>query len=92
MKKINLAKELKVRLVNFLDEQIKQGRLDIGEYLFPEDLLTDDDNYSDWLDSNWSIIKDLDMLIVRDFMTWSYLLDTESQASFELEYYFNESV
>jgi len=90
--KINLAQQIKKRLVNFLDKQKEEGRLDLGQYLFPEDLLTDDDGYSDWLDLNWSIIKECDMLVVRDFLTWSYLLDTESAIPTKVEYFFDESI
>ena len=92
MKRINLAKELKVRLVEFLDDQIERGRMDIGQHSSVEDLLMDSDGYADWLNNHWWIVKEYNMLYVRDFMTWSYLLDTESQTSFELEYYFDESI
>lgn len=90
MKKINLAKELKARLVSFINEN--RNSLYVPNGLTVEELLSDDDNFSDWLNYHWSIIKDYDMLVVRDFMTWSYMMDTESQTSFELEYYFNESI
>ena len=92
MRKINLAKELKVRLVEFLEDQIERGRMDIGEYFCVEDLLMDDDGYSDWLNKHWWIVKEYNMLYVRDFLTWSYLMDTESSTSEKLEYYFNESI
>lgn len=91
MKKINLATALKARLIEFLEDQIERGRMDIGEYMFVEDLLMNDDGYADWLNIHWNTIKTADMLIVRDFMTWSYLLDTESNSSEKLEYYFAES-
>lgn len=92
MRKINLATELKKRLVNFLEQQKENGSISIGDYLFPEDLLVDNDSYADWLQENWNNIKELDPLVVRDFMTWSYLMDTEANASFKLEYFFNENI
>jgi len=92
MRKVNLAKEMKVRLVNFLEDQVERGRIGIGEFLFVEDLLTDNDSYADWLEENWNTIKEYSPLVVRDFMTWSYLMDTEASASFKLEYYFNENI
>lgn len=90
--KINLAKQIKSRLIEFLEDQIQRGKMDIGEYMFVEDLLMDDDGYSDWLNQYWSIIKEYNMLYVRDFMTWSYLLDSESNSPIKLEYYFDESI
>jgi hypothetical protein len=90
MKKINLAKELKQRLIDCINENRKF--LYVPHPITVEELLSDDDNFSDWLNSHWSIIKEFDMLVVRDFMTWSYLLNTESQTSFELEYFFDESI
>jgi hypothetical protein len=89
--KINLAKNIKSRLIEFLESQIERGRMDIGDYLFVEDLLMDDDGYADWLNTNWWIIKEYNMLYVRDFMTWSYLLDSEASSPVKLEYYFNEN-
>jgi hypothetical protein len=56
-----------------------------------EELLCDDDTFSDWLNAHWSILKDCDMLIVRDLMTWSYLMDTQAVTPVNLEYYFAES-
>jgi hypothetical protein len=91
MRKINLATEIKSRLVEFLEDQIERGRMDIGQYMSVEDLLIDDDGYADWLNRNWWIVKEYNMLYVRDFMTWSYLLDTESGLCIEGEYYFAES-
>lgn len=90
--KINLAKNIKTRLIEFLEDQIEKGRMDIGQYMNIEDLLSDDDGYSDWLNKHWWIIKEYDMLMIRDFMSWSYLLD--SQANYwvgDLEYYFDET-
>jgi len=89
--KINLAKNIKTRLVEFLEDQIERGRMDIGQYMNIEDLLSDDDGYSDWLDKYWWIIKEYDMLMIRDFMTWSYLLDTQAGVPVEVEYFFDES-
>jgi len=89
--KVNLATQIKSRLIEFLEDQIERGRMDIGEFMYVEDLLMDDDGYSDWLNKYWWIIKEYNMLYVRDFMTWSYLLDTESSSSIKLEYYFAES-
>jgi hypothetical protein len=51
----------------------------------------DDDGYADWLNTNWWIIKEYNMLYVRDFMTWSYLLDSEASSPVKLEYYFDEN-
>jgi hypothetical protein len=90
MRKINLAKELKARLVNIINE--KRQFFYIPNGMTVEELLCDDDNFSDWLDTHWLIIKQADMTIVRDFMTWSYLMDTESQTSFKLEYFFDELI
>jgi hypothetical protein len=90
MRKINLAKELKAKLVSFINEN--RNSLYVPNGLTVEELLSDDDNFSDWLNYHWSVIKEYDMLVVRDFMTWSYLMDTESQTSFELEYFFDESI
>ena len=56
------------------------------------EILLDDDRYSDWLDFSWNIIKEYDMLEVRDFMTWSYLLDTQAGVPVEVEYFFDESI
>ncbi len=89
--RVNLATQIKSRLIEFLEDQIERGRMDIGEFMYVEDLLMDDDGYSDWLNKYWWIIKEYNMLYVRDFMTWSYLLDTESSSSIKLEYYFAES-
>jgi hypothetical protein len=89
--KVNLAKNIKSRLIEFLEDQIERGRMDIGQFYSVEDLLCDDDSYSDWLDSHWWIIKEYNMLVVRDFMTWSYLLDCEASTPVGLEYYFAES-
>ena len=89
--KVNLATQIKSRLIEFLEDQIERGRMDIGEFMYVEDLLMDDDGYADWLNRNWWIVKEYNMLYVRDFMTWSYLLDTESSSSTKLEYYFAES-
>lgn len=89
--RVNLATKIKSRLIEFLEDQIERGRMDIGDYLFVEDMLMDDDGYSEWLNKHWSIIKKSDMLVVRDFMTWSYLLDSEASHPIKLEYYFDES-
>jgi hypothetical protein len=89
--KVNLATQIKSRLIEFLEDQIERGRMDIGEFMYVEDLLMDDDGYSDWLNKYWWIIKEYNMLYVRDFMTWSYLLDTEASSPIKLEYYFAES-
>jgi hypothetical protein len=89
--KINLAKNLKSRLVKIIEDEIKSGRMDIGHYMSVEELLMDDDGFSDWLSLYWWMIKEYDVLYVRDFMTWSYLLDTEASTPIKLEYYFNES-
>ncbi len=88
--KINLAKNIKSRLIEFLEDQIERGRMDIGDYESVEDLLMDDDGYADWLNKYWWIIKDYNMLYVRDFMTWSYFMDSEASSPVELEYYFDE--
>ena len=86
MRKINLATELKQRLVDCINQN--RNILYVYHNITVEDLLCDDDNFSDWLDTHWSIIKQFDMLVVRDFMTWSYLLNTDSNSSFDLEYSF----
>ena len=83
--KVNLAKNLKLRLTKIMSEQLEMTQSQITN------TLTDDDTYSDWLDFNWSVIKDFDMLVVRDFMTWSYLLDSEASTPIKIEYYFAES-
>jgi hypothetical protein len=89
--RINLAKNIKERLIEFLEDQIERGRIDIGQYMNIEDLLSDDDGYSDWLYKYWWIIKEYDMVILRDFMTWSYLLDSKASSPVSLEYFFDES-
>ncbi|CAB4137154.1 hypothetical protein UFOVP323_4 [uncultured Caudovirales phage] len=88
--KVNLAKNIKSRLIEFLKVEIKKRNLQIPTVSI-EDILLDDDSYADWLNSNWSVIKEYDMLIVRDFMTWSYLLDSEASTPIKIEYYFAES-
>lgn len=90
--KVNLAKQIKSRLIEFLEDQIERGRMDIGQYMSVEDLLMDDDGYSDWLNKHWWIIKEYNMLYVRDFMTWSYLLDSQESSPIQLEYFFDESI
>jgi hypothetical protein len=89
MKKINLATELKLRLVKLINE--KRNFLYIPDGLTVEELLCNDDIFSDWLSVHWNTIKGSDMLIVRDFMVWSYMLDTEASLSSETEYYFDET-
>jgi hypothetical protein len=89
MKKINLATELKLRLVKLINE--KRNFFNIPDGLTVEELLCDDDTFSDWLSIHWNIIKNSDMLIVRDFMVWSYMLNTEASLSFQPEYYFDET-
>jgi len=88
--KINLATNLHIRLVTFIKEN--RNSLYVPQHLTIEQLLCDDDIFSNWLSIHWSIIKDCDMLVVRDFMTWSYLIDTQASSSINLEYYFNESI
>ena len=82
--KINLAKNLKKRLTTIMSKKIGMSKSQINE------ILLDDDRYSDWLNFSWGIIKEYDMLEVRDFMTWSYLLDTEATIPVEVEYFFDE--
>lgn len=89
--RVNLATKIKSRLIEFLEDQIERGRMDIGQHMCVEDLLMDDDGYADWLNQYWWIIKEYNMLYVRDFMTWSYLLDSEASSPIELQYYFDES-
>lgn len=83
--KVNLAKNLKLTLTEIMSDHFKMEKNEIIN------TLTDDDAYYDWLDSNWSIIKDFHKLDIRDFMTWSYLMDTESGIPVDLEYYFDVS-
>jgi hypothetical protein len=90
--KINLASTIQTRLTEFLDTQMHNGKLSIGNHMYISELLNDDDSYSDWLNQNWNTIKELDMLIVRDFLTWSFLLDTQASSPINLEYYFNSSI
>jgi hypothetical protein len=87
--KINLAKNIKSRLVSFINDN--RNHFYVPEHLTVEELLCDDDSYSDWLDFHWTKINQCDMLVVRDFMTWSYLLDTEAAIPMKVEYYFAES-
>jgi len=87
--KINLATNLKSRLVSFINEN--RNSLYVPHQFTIEELLSDDDTFSDWLNAHWPILKDCDMLIVRDFMTWSYMMDTQAVSSEKLEYYFAES-
>ena len=88
MKKINLATNIFKRLVSIINE--KREFLYIPNGLTVEELLSDDDLYSDWLNIHWNTIKGADMLVVRDFLTWSYLLDTEASSPVQLEYCFDE--
>jgi hypothetical protein len=88
--KINLAQNIKTRLVSFINEN--RNHFYVPDPLTVEELLCDDDTFSDWLSIHWSIINQCDMLIVRDFMTWSYLLDTESALPIKVEYFFDQSI
>jgi hypothetical protein len=88
--KINLAESIKSRLVSFINKN--RTNLSIPEYQTVEELLCDDDSYSDWLDTHWSLISQCEMLVVRDFMTWSYLLDTEAAIPMKVEYFFDQSI
>lgn len=87
--KVNLATAIFRRLVTIINE--KRDLLYVPHNLSVEELLRDDDAYSDWLNTHWNVIKGADILIVRDFLTWSYLMDTESASPVELEYYFDEN-
>lgn len=87
--KINLATALKSRLVNIINDN--RNFLYVPDGFTVEELLCDDDIFSDWLNIHWNTIKTADMLYVRDFMTWSYLLDTQASSPVDLEYYFAES-
>lgn len=80
---INLATNLQKRIHKILSKKFEMSKQKIDL------VLSDDDSFAEWLDFNWSKIATLDMLEVRDILTWSYLMDTSASIPVELNFKFD---